>query len=215
MLALRYKWTPFLSYGQKLEMKKNTVVYRQGENGRGFYYLDQGGVKIILLADNGHERIIDYVPIGTLLGEHGAHRGSYLTTAVTTSPSTLYYFSNEALANVCKDHPYAAMLFTNSHIYKVRLLAEIISLLDSPFELQMAHYLLKLIQIHENDHVPIDQTSLASYIGTSRITVNKIIQKWRQQGLIHFCNGVIRVMDVEKLRDILADHEKIAEPHDV
>lgn len=208
MATLRYKWTPFLSYGQRLELKKNTVVYRQGENGKGFYYLDQGGVKIILLSDNGHERIVDYVPTGSLLGEHGAHRASYLTTAITTSPSILYYFSDEALSAVCRDHPDAAMLFTNSHIYKVRLLAEIIWLLDSPVEQQMAHYLLKLTDIHENENIPIDQTSLAQYIGTSRITVNKIIQKWRQQNWIAFSNGMIRVMDRSKIKELVTSGEK-------
>jgi CRP/FNR family cyclic AMP-dependent transcriptional regulator len=208
MLSLRYKWTPFLNYGKKLEMKKNTVVYRQGENGKGFYYLDQGGVKILLLSDHGHERIVDYVPTGTLLGEHGAHRGSYLTSAITTSPSILYYFSDEALSAVCRDHPDAAVLFTNSHIYKMRLLAEIIWLLDSPVEQQMAHYLLKLIHIHQNENVPIDQTSFAQYIGTSRITVNKIIQKWKQQGWIQCSNGVIRVMELAKIKEILNDSEE-------
>jgi CRP/FNR family transcriptional regulator, cyclic AMP receptor protein len=209
MVNLRYKWTPFLPYGQKLELKKNTFVYRQGENGRGFYYLEQGGVKISLLSDNGHERVIDYVPIGTLLGEHGAHRGTYLTTAVTTTPSILYHFSDEALSRVCKDHPHAAMIFTNSHIYKVRLLAEIISYLDSPVEHQMAHFLLKLIQIHENENIPINQTSFARYIGTSRITVNKIIQKWRQQGFIQFSNGVIQVIQIERIREILTQMESV------
>lgn len=207
MVALRYKWTPFLTYGQRHEMKKNTVVYRQGDNGKGFYYLEQGGVKIILLSDNGHERIIDYVPTGTLLGEHGAHKASYLTSGITTSPSILYHFSDEALTRVCKDFPHAAMLFANSHIYKVRLLAEIISLLDTPVEQQMAHYLLRLIHIHKNECLPIDQTSLASYIGTSRITVNKIFQKWRQQELIQFSNGIIRVIDSTKLKEILTDPE--------
>jgi len=212
MAALRYKWAPFLSYGQRLELKKNTIVYRQGDVGRGFYYLEHGGVKINVLAGNGHERTIDYVPIGMLLGEHGAHRGNYLTSAVTTSPSILYFFSDDALEHVCRDHPEAAMLFTNSHIYKVRLLAEIICLQDCPVEQQMAHYVLKLLNIHQNEQLPIDQTSLASYIGTSRITVNKIIQKWRQQGLVHYCHGVIRVIDGETLRTFLTAQEKEPEP---
>jgi CRP/FNR family cyclic AMP-dependent transcriptional regulator len=203
MSNLRYKWTPFLMYGQKLDLKKNTVVYRQGERGKGFYYLDNGGVKIILLSDNGHERTLDYVPNGGLLGEHGAYKGTYLTTAITTCPSILYYFSDEALSNVCRDHPHAAVIFTCSQIYKVRLLAEIISYQDCPIEQQMAHYLLKLISIHENENIPIDQTSLARYIDTSRITVNKILQKWKQHGLIQLNNrSTIRVVDIDKLKEI-------------
>lgn len=200
MLELRYKWEPFLDYGQRLEMEKNTVVYRQGESGRGFYYLSKGGVKILVLSDHGDERIVNYVPVGMLLGEHGVHQEAYLTSAVTTSDSILYYFSDDALSKVCSDHPEAATLFTNSLIYKFRVLAEIVSLLDSPVEQQMAHYLLKLVK--ENETVAIDQTSFAQYIGTSRITVNKTFQKWKQQGLVDISGREIKILDMGKLMGI-------------
>ncbi|WP_134704245.1 Crp/Fnr family transcriptional regulator [Ammoniphilus sp. YIM 78166] len=200
MLELRYKWEPFLDFGQRLELSKNTVVYRQGESGKGFYYLSKGGVKILVLSDNGDERIVNYVPVGMLLGEHGVYQEAYLTSAVTTSDSVLYYFSDDALSKVCLDHPEAATLFTNSLIYKFRVLAEIISMLDSPVEQQMAHYLLKLIK--ENETVAIDQTSFAQYIGTSRITVNKTFQKWKQQGLIDMIGREIKILDVRRLTQI-------------
>lgn len=204
MIYLRYKLEPYLSYAQILHFKKNAVIYRQSENGKGFYYLEQGGVKIVVLSDNGHERIVDYVPLGTLLGEHGASKSPYLTSAFATSPSILYYFSDEALTEMCKDHPEAALIFTNSLIYKVRLLAELIAFHDSPVEQQTAHYLLKLIQIHENDNIPIDQTSLARYVDTSRISVNKIIKKWKNLGLVEFSHrGTIHITDIGKLREII------------
>ncbi|WP_421617084.1 Crp/Fnr family transcriptional regulator [Brevibacillus sp. TJ4] len=204
MSDLRYKWTPFLMYGKKLELPKNTVVYRQGETGRGFYYLDKGGLKITLLSHNGHERTIDYVPTGGLSGEHGAYNGTYLTTATTTCNSVLYHFSDDALSRVCSDHPQAAILFTNSQIYKVRLLAEIIAFQDCPVEQQMAKFLLKLTTVHETEAVPIDQTSFARYVDTSRITVNKILQKWRQQGMIELSSrSMIRVIDQQKLQSVL------------
>ncbi|MGE5703237.1 MAG: Crp/Fnr family transcriptional regulator, partial [Clostridia bacterium] len=144
MTDLRQHWTPFLQYGQRLECKKNTVVYRQGESGKGFYHLDRGGVKISLLSTNGHERTVDYIPVGTLFGEHGAYKGAYLTNAITTAPSIVYFFSDEALSRICSDHPHAAVIFTNSQIYKLRLLAEIISFQDSPIEQQIAHFLTRL-----------------------------------------------------------------------
>lgn len=201
MANLRFQWTPYMMYGKKLEMVKNSSVYRQGEMGRGFYYLDKGSVKITLLSDNGHERTLDYVPTGGLFGEHGAFNGAYLTSAITTSACILYFFSDEALSNVCRDHSHAAVIFTNSQIYKLRILAEIISYHDSPIEQQMANYLLKLTAVHDNEKVLIDQTSFAKYIDTSRITVNKILQKWRQQGLIEPAGrSAIRVVDWERLR---------------
>lgn len=207
MLELRNKWEPFLTYGQKVEVQRNKVIYSQGEEGRGFYYLSKGEVKITLLSDKGDERIINIVPTGMLFGEHGVQQEPYLTSAITISSSVYYYFSDAALSNVCKEHPHAATVYTNSLIYKFRILAEIIDLLDSPVEQQLAYYLLKLVQ--ENGMASMNQTSFAKYIGTSRITVNKIIQKWKQQDYIQLSQRQIVIIDMDKMREI-ANHKELA-----
>lgn len=200
MLNLRYAWSPFLKYGQLIEMRENTVVYHQGSDGKGFYYLSSGDIKVTILSEKGEERTVNYVPVGMLFGENGIDKEPYLTTATTASPSVLYHFSDEALARICKEHPDAAAIFTNSLIYKFRLLAEIIAFLDSPVEQQMAHYLLKLV--NENGKFTISQTSFARYIGTTRITVNKIIQKWNKDGIIKISNRTIHIIDINKMEEI-------------
>jgi CRP/FNR family transcriptional regulator, cyclic AMP receptor protein len=204
LLTLRYKWRPFLEYGQLVEVDRNTVVYRQGEIGRGFYYLSKGEIKINLLSDKGDERILNVVPTGMLFGEHGVQQEPYLTSAITTCPSKIHFFSDDMLTKVCQDHPEAASIFTDSLIYKFRVLAEIITLIDSPVEQQMAYYLVKLV--HENGSVSMNQTSFAKYIGTSRVTVNKVFRKWKQLGYIELQN---RKIDVKNINEINLIAKKI------
>ncbi|WP_045515014.1 Crp/Fnr family transcriptional regulator [Neobacillus niacini] len=200
MKELRYKWEPFLKYGQRFEAERNQVIYRQGEDGRGFYYLSNGEIKITLLSDKGNERIINVVPPGMLFGEHGVQQEPYLTSAFTTCPSVIYFFSDEVVAAICTEYPDATAIYTDSLIYKFRTLAEIISLMDSPVEQQMAHYLVKLFE--ENGSAPVDQTSFARYLGTSRITVNKVIQKWKQGNYIMIESRRIIVKDIKTLKAI-------------
>ncbi len=192
-----------MSYGQLFEFGKNKVVYLQGEAGRGIYYLKKGEIKVTLLSDKGDERIINMVPPGMLFGEHGIHGEPYLTSGTTTCRSTVYYFSDEAILKICKNHPEAAGIYTDSLIYKFRTLAEIIAHLDSPVEQQMAFYLLKLVQ--ENGNASMNQTAFAKYIGTSRITVNKIIQKWKQNGYIELKKREIIIIDFKKIRAIASN----------
>lgn len=203
MQNLRYIWQPYLSYGQLFEFERNKVVYYQGEPGRGIYYLAKGEIKVTLLSDHGDERIINIVPPGMLFGEHGVHGELYLTSGTTTCQSAVYYFSDEAIAAICRDHPEAAGIYTDSLIYKFRTLAEIIAHLDSPVEQQMAFYLLKLVQ--ENGNASMNQTAFSKYIGTSRITVNKIIQKWKQQDYIELQKREIVIKDFEKIRAIASN----------
>lgn len=200
MKNLRYSWSPFLKYGKKLEIEENSVVYHQGSEGKGFFYLSKGGIKITLLSQEGVERTVNYVPEGMLFGEHGVKNEPYLTSATSSSSSEIYFFSDETLFMICEEHPEAACIFTNSLIYKFRILAEIISFLNSPIEQQMAHFLLKLVS--ENGNFSIDQSSFARYIGTSRITVNKILNKWKSQQWIQISTRTIDILDIYQLKAI-------------
>ncbi|MFP7732221.1 Crp/Fnr family transcriptional regulator [Priestia aryabhattai] len=206
MVNLRYIWRPFLKYGQMIKLEENTTIYYQGEDGKGFYYLDKGSVKITLLTEKGAERTVNYVPEGMLLGENGINKEPYLTTAITITPSVLYYFTNEVMLKIYEEEPKAVILFTNSLLYKFRLLAEIITFLNLPVEQQMAHYLLKLVK--ENEEFPFNQTSFARYVGTSRITVNKIIQKWSKEKLIELSNQKIYIKNISKLKEIRDQNSK-------
>jgi CRP/FNR family cyclic AMP-dependent transcriptional regulator len=202
-METRFAWEPFKSYGQKRQDKKNSILYRQGEIGSGFYYLDQGEVTIKLLSDKGDERIIDYISPGELLGEQGIKGEAYFTTASLTKPSSLFYFSNEEFQKICKIHPAATDIIMNSIIRKVRLLAETVSIQNSSMEHQLAHFLYKLYIKHGKLDITIDQTSLAHYIGTSRVTVYKILQQWKAKNIITIINRKIYLLDVEKLKAIL------------
>ena len=207
MKDLRYKWEPFLEYGQRFEAERNKIIYRQGDQGRGFYYLSKGEIKITLLSDKGDERIINMVPPGMLFGEHGVQQEPYLTSAVAASQSVIYTFSDEAVSQICSDYPDAAVIYIDSLIYKLRTLAEILSLIECPIEQQMAYYLLKLYQ--ENGNASINQTSFAKYLGKSRITVNKVIQKWKDQNLIELKKRKIELKDFRAIKAIANNEEKV------
>lgn len=64
----------------------------------------------------------------------------------------------------------------------------------------MAHFLLKLVS--ENGNFSIDQTSFARYIGTSRITVNKILNKWKNQQWIQISNRTIDILEIDRLKEL-------------
>jgi CRP-like cAMP-binding protein len=53
--------------------------------------------------------------------------------------------------------------------------------------------------IAQEDCSRLTQEALASMIGSSRISINKHLKHWERQGLIRSRNGVIKVLDLEKL----------------
>lgn len=197
---MRYLWEPYLSYGHQKRLAKGEVLFLQGENGSGFYYLKQGRMNISLSSEEGKERIIDYLPNGYLLGEQGIFEGAYSTTAVCETDVHLYYFSYEALNHILQIHPEAKDIFMTSLISKVRILAQTITMINKPFEQQMAYFLIQLANRFSNLSIPITQIALAKYIGTSRITVHKIFQNWIKEELVAPRFRGIDILDPHSLK---------------
>lgn len=189
----RYAWEPYLSYGEKRTYPKDTVVCRQGEEGEGFYYICQGYVKSTLLSERGDERILSFLPPGMIFGETGINHHPYLGNSTTATPCTLYHFSSKTFKELCRLNPQAGIWLTHSLISNFRKLSETIQVLDGPIEQQMAHYLTRIVV--ETEAIPLDQTSMAKDLGTSRVTVNKVMQKWKSKGLIDFSNRMVQIID--------------------
>ena len=86
---------------------------------------------------------------------------------------------------------------------KVRLLAESISILTAPAEYRLAHFLYTLYIKKEDPKIKISRTSFGHFIGTSRITVYKIIRQFEQDGILEINKGYIHLLDINKLKSFL------------
>jgi CRP/FNR family cyclic AMP-dependent transcriptional regulator len=203
MNHLKFAWEPYLSLGQRRTYKQKTTLYHQGAIGSGFYYLHEGEVVIKLISSKGDERAIDIVSPGELFGEQGYRREPYFSSAVTNKPSTLYYFSNEAFHKLCQEHPGAANLFLCSLLNKERFLAEIVRLENCPVEQKMAFFLLRFCEKNHNNTICMNQTFLSTYVGTSRITVYKILRQWVKSGIVRISKRTIIIDDFHQLENIL------------
>ncbi|MFD1707930.1 Crp/Fnr family transcriptional regulator [Siminovitchia sediminis] len=200
---MRYDWKHYLSFGHKLILSEGSTVYNQGQDGIGLYYIEEGMVSIHVLSEEGKERIVNYLLDGYLLGEIGVTGEPHSTTAVCETDTVLYYFSIEAFKWICVKHPKAQEIFMRSLSWKIRSLADIVALTDKPHETQMAHFLLQLYYQYDGLPFPISLASLAKYIGTSRITVYKIVKKWSNKGLISQKNKRIEILDVKGMGALL------------
>lgn len=94
-------------------------------------------------------------------------------------------------------------MFIKSVSNQIKLLTETVAIMDKSYEKQMAHFLVQLYNKHNNLSVPITQVSLAQYMGTSRITVYKIIQKWSKDGIVSQGKNQIDILDLNKIKLLL------------
>lgn len=183
-----FNWSQYSSYAEVKSFKKNTVLFRQGDKAGGFYYLKEGKVMISVLRQDGFERIIDFVYSGSLIGEQMINKTASFTTAKLEVDSILYFFSIEQFEKLCDEHPKASSEFGKSLIQKIRLLANINSVLNSPIDVQLAFFLLNLYKKKGKKAIDINQTSISNYIGKSRVAVWKVLKEWRNEDIIEINN---------------------------
>lgn len=141
-----FDWSEYREYAKVKSLKKKTILFRQGEKANGFYYLKSGKIIISVLRRDGYERIIDFVFPGSLIGEQMINNTASFTTAKLQVDSVLYYFSVDQFELLCKKHPKAADEFRNSLIQKVRLLANVNTILNAPIAVQLAFFLINLFE---------------------------------------------------------------------
>lgn len=58
---MNHEWDPYLKFGQKTVFFKGDTLFLQGEEGSGVYFLENGKMSILLLSEDGKERIVDYL----------------------------------------------------------------------------------------------------------------------------------------------------------
>src|SRR5699024_11119866 len=139
---------------------------------------------ISVLREDGFERIIDIVYPDSLIGEQMIYSEASFTNAKAQVDSTLYYFSKSQFELLCKAHPKVAIEFGKSLIKKIRLQANSNSILNAPIAVQLAYFLISLTEKKNSNIINISQTTLANYIGKSRVAVWKVLKEWKDEDVL-------------------------------
>ncbi|WP_096200527.1 Crp/Fnr family transcriptional regulator [Bacillus sp. FJAT-45350] len=191
------QWETYLKYGTRKFAKKETILYNMGDSANGFYYIKKGIVKILTYTQDGEEKCFDFRGQGQLFGEWGLIKEPYITGAIAKEDCILYYFSNESFRKMISISEESLKLFLD-FVYKVIWDRTQQNFYPSNTEQQMAYAINKLNELSTATNViHISQQELANYIGLTRITVNKFLQKLKDKDIIELNNKEIIIKDVE------------------
>lgn len=156
---------------------------------------------ISVLRDDGYERIIDFVYANSLIGEQLINRVPSFTTATLLTDATVYYFSIEQFECLTKEHPESSKQFAYSLIKKIRMLAQINTIINAPIDVQLAHYFLNLHEKNGDNTIHLTQKSIAQYIGKSRVAIWTVLKNWKSEGIIEITNQTFILKKIDKLKE--------------
>lgn len=191
---------------------KGKTIFLEGDEGKGFYIVASGKVKIFKATVDGKEKILHIYGPGNPFGEVPVFSGSrFPANAETLLKSHLLFFPRDSFVTLISANPSLAINMLGVMSLRLREFAvqiENLSLKEVPGRL--AAYLLYLAkeqargnQMKDNQvRLVISKGQLASLLGTIPETLSRIFAKMSQQHLISVKGRDIHLHSIEELEDL-------------
>lgn len=193
---------------------RDQTIFLEGDDGRGFYVVLSGRVKIFKLSPDGKEQILHLIEPGEPFGEVAVFTGrSYPAFAAATSKTTALFVPRDAFIELIKNDPLLALnmlAVLSRRLRQFTQLVEDLSLKEVPARL--AAYLLYLSdREHGAAEVELDITKgqLASVLGTIPETLSRVLSRMNRESLIEMEGSRIRIIDEQGLRQLSQSRKKV------
>ena len=175
------------------------VVFAQGDRAKNVIYIQEGGVKLTVVNENGKEAVVALLGPGDFLGEGClAGQSICMATATAISPTTVLVIEkDEMIRALHEEHGFSDRFIAYVLARNVRVEADLIDQLFNSTEKRLARTLLLLARYGAQEHpqkvlLKVSQETLAEMIGTTRSRVNFFMNKFRKLGFIQY-NGEIHI----------------------
>ena len=184
---------------QRRKLAADEVLFLAGDPGDGCYRLEQGLLKVSMIAPSGAERILAIVGPGGIVGELSTIDGLPRSASVAAvRDSELSFISRAAFQSFADDHP---------EVYKhlVTLLANRLRDTDGvvaagsflPLKGRVARALLDLADAFGQDvgqgriliRQKVSQSDVAAMAGIARENVSRILNDWIRDKLLSRLSG--------------------------
>jgi CRP/FNR family transcriptional regulator len=193
---------------------KKSVIFIEGSDKEAVFFIRSGLVKTYKTDENGHEQIVSFLKEGDMFPHIGLfNKNPYPATAETIVDTVLLAIPVHQFEHLLMDTPSIAVKTLGVLGDKIRELQEKIQEMSGQDVNQRAVSLLvKLAEQHgvnKNGHihieVPLTHQEFASTVGTSRETINRLLNHLRKE----------QIIDVERSRVIVLDLDALIQFKDV
>lgn len=171
------------------------VIYFQGTLADEFYYLVQGTARSYISSPSGGERILTIHHSGDLMGEASFFdECPRVSSAIAVTECEIISVNREQLNHILQIHSDLALPMLQYLARTVRLLSNHVDEATFlPAGQRLARYLLS--ETTENAVFPCTHEELGFAIGTSRVTVSRLLSDFTKRGLVKTGYRSVTVID--------------------
>lgn len=191
------------------DVRAGQEIFAEGEDALAFYVIAQGEVHLFRFSPQGDEKVFQILGDGDLLAEAAMFLtpAVYPMTARAERDSMLFAVPREALLSLCESSPPLMLkLLAGLSRRLYQAMNRIDHLTMNNAGQRLVAYLLELrAQRHGNwIDIPVSLAVLAGQLGMAPETLSRLLQKFRQDGLISGKGRTLVLLDADALREKVA-----------
>jgi CRP-like cAMP-binding protein len=180
-----------------VKFRRSEKIYNQGDPAKGVKYIQEGGVKLSVLNENGKEAVVAILGPGDFFGE-GCLAGQPIcmgTATAIVATSILFIEKSEMMRALRTEHSLSDRFIAFMLARNIRTEEDLVDQLFNSSEKRLARTLLLLARYGSEDKphgvLPkLSQEMLAGMVGTTRSRVNFFMNKFRKLGFIKYNGGL-------------------------
>jgi CRP/FNR family cyclic AMP-dependent transcriptional regulator len=202
--------------GQPLERKSSgETLFIQDDQPTRVFGVVSGAVEISLYSSDGRKIVANIETPRSLVGEIGALDGGLRTASASCiGECEVYSLSRTQFLDRVQGSGKLAFAMIEMLCARIRWISGEFGdqvLLKVDARLVKRLIFLSAAFAGADGWVAISQAELANFLGTSRESVNKTLNLWRERGLIDLKRNGIRILDVDNLRATISRTEATSE----
>ncbi len=181
------------------------IIYSQGGSPDYFYYLKKGRVKIFITSENGSEKTLSVITEGAVFGEAAFFDGrERMSSAKAVTRSELILISKNILTDIIRRRPQTALELLRLQSNTIRLLSsQVDSIAFLSAKSRLCGFLLECVAQSGSNVIHSTHEEIGSVIGSTRVTVSKLINELSKSGAIKTGYRKIQILSTDILRGYL------------
>lgn len=192
--------TPVVKYN------KGETIYYQGDTATCFYYLKKGKVRVYITSADGLEKTLSTATHGDILGEAAFfEKKPRVSCASALTNVEVVVINSQKLLDLIQQKPQIALELLGIQASRIRMLStQIDSITFFNAEERIAQVLLESAQEEKGKTmVYLTHEEMGSIVGTSRVTVSKILTKFCRKNYIKTAYRSVEILDKNALAKII------------
>lgn len=192
-------------------LKKNELVFMEGQEYKGFYIVLKGTVKVFKTSESGKETVLHIVkPLNAFADVPLFEGGCYPVNAQTETETMLMFVPRREFIEVLENNISMCLKMLSGFAKKMRSLTRKIEDLSLKEVInRLAAYLVLEVENSTRRNLPepfvkltISKGTLAAYLGTITETLSRTFHRLEEENIIRVDAKKIFILDYQRLQEL-------------